>query len=334
MDDGLTVTVTGATGTVGRELIALLEADERVARVVAAARRPRDGRELGWRETHVTPADVRDPSALDRAFAGADVVVHAAFSIYGGRQRIDELHAVNVDGSLNVARAAVRAGVTRFVYLSSIAAYGIRGDNPQPLTEADELKPTDRHFYATHKYEVEPPLRAILDDAGIDTWILRPCGIVGPHTAGAALDAVPARATDLARRALRTLGRVGLRPVVVAPAVPTQFVHAEDVAAAALLCVHAQGPPGAYNLAGEDIVEGEEVPKLLGMRTLPLPRALRRRTMRAVAGLQRLYPLFAWPLTFAEPVIVDTTKARTQLGWRPRYSSRTALLSTRRGLGL
>lgn len=334
MDTGLTVAVTGATGTVGRELIAQLEADDRVSRVVATARRRRDGRELGWRQTSVTPADVRDPAALDRAFAGADVVVHAAFSIYGMRQRFDELHAVNVEGSLNVAAAAVRAGVKRFVYLSSIAAYGIRPDNPQPLREGDELRTTANHFYATHKAEVEPRLRALLADAGIETYVLRPCGIVGPHAAGAALDPVPNRVSNLARRALRAAARAGVRPVVIAPAVPTQFVHASDVAAAALLCVHGQGPAGAYNLAGEDVIEGEEVPGLLGFRTLPLPRRVRRPAMRAIAALQSLHPVFAWPLTFAEPVLVDTTKARTELGWRPRYSSRSALVATRPGLGL
>lgn len=328
------VAVTGATGTVGRELIRLLEDDERVSRVVASARLARPGTGLGWRSTAVTVADVRDPQALDRTFAGADVVVHAAFSIYGARQDRGELHAVNVEGSVNVVEAAARAGAERFVYLSSVAAYGIRPDNPQPLREDDVLKPTERHFYATHKSVVEPRLRAIAERAGMAFYALRPCGIVGPHAAGAALDPVPGRASDLARRALRAAARIGLRPMVVAPAVPTQFVHAEDVARAALLCVHAAGPPGAYNIAGEDIVEGEEIPALLGMRNIPIPRRVRRPVLRAVAVLQHLHPVFAWPLTFAEPVIVDTSKARTQLGWAPRYSSRAALLATRPGLGL
>ena len=333
MGDGLTVAVTGATGTVGRELIARLEDDPAVGRIVASARLPRDGRELGWKRTSVVTADVRDREALQRLFAGADVVVHAAFSIYGGRRSHAELHEINVEGTVNVAEAAVAAGVRRFVYLSSIAAYGIRGDNPQPLTEDDALRETPDHFYATHKSEAEPRLRAVLDAAGVETYVLRPCGIVGPHTMGAALDEVPPPLIGLGRHALQALSRAGLRPPVVAPAVPTQFVHADDVAAAAQLCVHGEGPAGAYNIAGPDIVEGEDVPRLLGLRTVPLPRSLRRPVMRTVARLQALYPAFAWPLTFAEPVIVDTTKARTQLGWEPRYSSRAALLSSRRGLG-
>jgi nucleoside-diphosphate-sugar epimerase len=333
MPDGLTVAVTGSTGTVGRELIARLEQDPRVARVVAGARLPRDGSELGWSRTPVVPADVRDGAALRRLFEGADVVVHAAFSIYGGRRSHAELHEINVGGSVNAAEAAVAAGVTRFVYLSSIAAYGIRPDNPQPLSEDDELKPTPDHFYATHKSEAEPRVRAVLERGGVETYVLRPCGIVGPHTMGAALDEVPNPLIALGRRTLRAASRIGLRPAVVAPAVPTQFVHADDVAAAAQICVHGDGPPGAYNLAGEDVVEGEEVPRLLGLRTLPLPRGVRRPVMRAVARLQSRWPVLAWPLTFADPVIVDTSKARRELGWTPRFSSRSALLSSRSGLG-
>ena len=334
MSDGLRVVVTGSTGTVGREVVRLLEDDPRVADLVATARVARDGGELGWLHTSAIAADVREPAALDRAFTGADVVVHAAFSIYGGRQDHEELRDVNVGGSRNVVDAAIRAGVRRFVYLSSIAAYGIRRDNPQPLLERDALRPTPNHFYATHKYEVEPELRERLAGAGIETYGLRPCGIVGPHAAGAALDPVPGRLADVVRRAMHTAARVGLRPVVVAPAVPTQFVHAEDVAQAVVLSVLGDGPPGEYNLAGEDVVEGEEVPRLLGLRVVPLPRALRRPVMRATAALQGLHPVFAWPLTFAEPVIVDTAKARNELGWRPRYTSRAALLATRPGLGL
>lgn len=333
MNKGLTVAVTGATGTVGRELIVRLENDERVGRIVASARLPRDGGELGWKRTRIVPADLRDREALGRVFEGADVVVHAAFSIYGGRRSHAELRAVNVDGTINAAEAAVAAGVNRFVYLSSIAAYGILGDNPQPLTEDDALRSTPDHFYATHKSEAEPRLRAILADAGVETYVLRPCGIVGPHTMGAALDEVPTPLIAAGRRVLRAAIRIGLRPPVVAPAVPTQFVHADDVAAAAQICVHGDGPPGAYNLAGNDVVEGEDVPRLLGLRTVPLPRGVRRPVMRAAARLQSLYPAFAWPLTFAEPMVVDTTKARTQLGWNPRFSSRAALLSSRGGLG-
>lgn len=329
----LTVAVTGATGTVGRELVRLLESDDAVARVIATARRSRNTTELGWRHTQVVPADVRDEAAVRRALAGADVVVHAAFSIYGMRHSEPSIRAVNVGGSLNVARAARDLGVERFVYLSSVAAYGFHGDNPQPLRESDRLRSTPHHFYASHKAEVEPLLRDLLAEAGIDTYVLRPAGIVGPHAAGAALDVVPEPVVRGARRLFSAAARVGLRAPVVAPAVPLQFVHAQDVAAAARLAALGAGPPGEYNLAAPDIVQGEDVPRLLGLRTLPIARRARRPVMRAVASLQGLWPVLAWPLTFVEPVVVDISSAQRDLGWTPRFSSREALLATRAGLG-
>src|SRR3712207_7122430 len=75
---------------------------------------------------------VRDPSALQEAFAGADVVVHLAFLITGNASR-ETTRAINVDGTLNAFRAAAAAGARRFVYASSVAAYGWHADNPERI---------------------------------------------------------------------------------------------------------------------------------------------------------------------------------------------------------
>src|SRR4051794_19313036 len=310
MSEPLTVAVTGATGTVGRELVRLLEDDAGVGRVVATARRVRDPADLGWRETTVRAADVRDAEAIATVLGGADVVVHCAFAIYGARMDHAALRAANVDGSPTAARAAIAAGARRFVYLSSVAVYGLHADNRQPLTEDDPIRPTPTHYYFAHKAEVEPRLRELLESAGVETYALRPCGIIGPHAAGAALDPVPEQRVAAVRRTLRRGARVGLRPLVVAPAVPMQFVHAEDVARAAQLAAHGEGEPGPYNLAAEDVLAGEEVPGVLGLRVIPVPRFVRRPVFRAVGRLQAVYPALAWPQAFADPVLVDTRRAR------------------------
>ena len=80
---GLTVAVTGPTGTFGFGLVPLLENDERIARIVGVARRPFDPAEHGWSKMSYRQGDVRDPVALQEAFRGADVVVHLAFLITG-----------------------------------------------------------------------------------------------------------------------------------------------------------------------------------------------------------------------------------------------------------
>src|ERR1700733_4253020 len=140
---GLTVAVTGPTGTFGFGLIPLLEADERVGRVVGIARRPFDPSEHGWNKMEYRRGDVRDAAALQEAFEGADVVVHLAFMITGAASR-QTIRAINVEGTLNAFRAAVACRVERFVYASSVAAYGFHPDNPIGMTEDWPTRPASR----------------------------------------------------------------------------------------------------------------------------------------------------------------------------------------------
>src|SRR5687768_5313557 len=125
----LTVAVTGPTGTFGFGLVPLLQADERVGHIVGIARRPFEPAEHGWTKLEYRRGDVRDRAALEEAFAGADVVVHLAFLITGSTDRATT-RAINVAGTLNTFEAAAAAGAGRFVYASSVAAYGFGRDNP------------------------------------------------------------------------------------------------------------------------------------------------------------------------------------------------------------
>src|SRR3954469_22002496 len=158
-EDLLTVAITGPTGTFGFGLVPLLQDDARIARMVGIARRPFDPAEHGWTKMTYRQGDVRDPDALEQAFAGAEVVVHLAFLITGTASR-DTIREINVEGSLNVLRAAAAAGATRFVYASSVAAYGFHQDNPVGMTEEWPTRPADHLFYAQEKAELEQLLRA------------------------------------------------------------------------------------------------------------------------------------------------------------------------------
>src|SRR5512146_1244890 len=116
-----TAAVTGPTGTFGFGLMPLLQADDRVARIVGIARRPFDPAAYGWTKLEYQRGDIRDPAALRAACGDADVVVHLAFLVTGAASG-EAIRSVNVEGTLNVFRAAARA--RRFVYSSSVAAYG------------------------------------------------------------------------------------------------------------------------------------------------------------------------------------------------------------------
>src|SRR5579859_6852051 len=219
---GLTVAVTGPTGTFGFGLIPLLQADERVARITGIARRPFDPDGFGWTKMEYRRGDVRDPATLREAFDSADVVVHLAFLITGAAPA-EELRAVNVEGTLNAFRAAAAAGARRFVYASSVAAYGFHPDNPVGMTEEWPVRPAARLFYAREKAELEHLLQAEatrLAAAAPALYLLRPPLVLGPHAVGAK-DLLPGplaplgrRLATLAARAVRA-GRVPRLPVLL-----------------------------------------------------------------------------------------------------------------------
>jgi nucleoside-diphosphate-sugar epimerase len=326
-ETGITVAVTGPTGTFGSALVPLLEADDRIARIVGIARRPFDPDERGWHKMDYRQGDVRDPDALSTAFRDADVVVHLAFLITGNASR-KTIRAINVHGTLNTFRAAAGAGSRRFVYASSVAAYGFHPDNPAGMTEDWPTRPAARLFYARDKAELEQLLRTEADaHPGLALYLLRPSVVLGPEFLGAK-ELLPGPLSALGRTITGRLSRGGRLPVPLPMPVPdlaTQFVHADDVGQALLLCVVAAGPPGAYNIAGDGIVTGTDIARELGARPVRLPGAPARAAARVFSRLPFLPPAAQWVEVFAHPPIMDTTRAREQLGWRPRHTGLEAL---------
>ena len=178
--------MTGPTGTFGFGLMPLLQADDRVTRIVGIARRPFDPAAYGWTKLEYRRGDVRDPAALQDAFCHADVVVHLAFLVTGAASG-EAIRAINVEGTLNAFRAAAAAGARRFVYSSSVAAYGFHPDNPVGMTEDWPVRPAARLFYAQEKADLEHLLQAeaAARPGGPALYLLRPSIVLGPHTVGA-----------------------------------------------------------------------------------------------------------------------------------------------------
>jgi nucleoside-diphosphate-sugar epimerase len=324
-DSNLTVAVTGPTGTFGFGLMPLLQADERIARIVGIARRPFDPNEYGWTKMTYRQGDVRDRAALEEAFQGAEVVVHLAFMITGAASR-ETIRKINVEGTLNAFRAAAAAGAQRFVYASSIAAYGFHRDNPVGMTEDWPARPAAHLFYAQEKAEIERLLEEeAVGHAGLGVYLLRPPIVLGPHAVGAK-DVVPKKLAPILHRLRDLMGRVPL-PVVALP-VPIQFLHEEDVGQAFLLCIVGAGAPGVYNLTGDGVLSGAQLIRELGLTPIPAPARLVRAAARGVAAVPYAPPFTEWAEAFTHPAIMDSSKARQELGWRPRYSSLEALRDT------
>jgi nucleoside-diphosphate-sugar epimerase len=327
MASDLTVAVTGPTGTFGFGLLPLLELNRRIRRVVGIARRPFDPAEHGWTKMEYRRGDVREPAALEESFAGADVVVHLAFMITGTAGR-DTIRAINVEGTLNAFRAATAAGAKRFVYASSVAAYGFHRDNPVGMTEEWPVRPAAHLFYAQEKAEIEALLA---DEAAahpeLALYLLRPPVVLGPH-AGGGKDLLPGPLGPLGRGVGRAVRSLPVPLPAPAPDVPMQFIHEDDVGQAFLLCVVAAGPPGAYNITGDGVLTGRDLVRELGLAPVPVPAGVVQTAARAVASLPFIPPVAEWAEAASHPAIVDASKAKTVLGWTPRYTSLEALRAT------
>ena len=233
----LTVAVTGPTGTFGFGLIPQLQADDRVVRIVGIARRPFDPAECGWTKMEYRRGDVRDPGALRDAFAHADVVVHLAFLVTGAASG-EAIRSVNVEGTLNAFRAAAAVGARRFVYSSSVAAYGFHPDNPAGMTEDWPVRPAARLFYAQEKAALERLLHAeaAARPGGPALYLLRPSIVLGPHAVGAK-GVLPRPLAPLGRWLAGRAARASPCHPVLVPALPLQLVHEDDTGQALLRCV-------------------------------------------------------------------------------------------------
>ena len=331
----LTVAVTGPTGTFGFGLIPLLQADDRIERIVGIARRPFDPEAHGWSKMEYRRGDVRDADALAEAFRGADVIVHLAFMITGTAPR-DTIRAINVEGTLNAFRAASQTGAKRFVYASSVAAYGFHHDNPIGMREDWPVRPAAHLFYAQEKAELEEVLgEEAVETDGPGLFVLRPPIVLGPHAMGAKA-MLPGPLQPLAGRLARLAG--GRLPVPLpapVPDLPLQFIHEEDVGQAFVLCIHGAGDPGAYNIAGDGVLSAREIAREIGLIPVPVPAQPVQAAARAIAALPDLPgapPVSEWTEALSHPAIMDTSKAKRELGWTPRFTGLEALRETLAGL--
>jgi nucleoside-diphosphate-sugar epimerase len=316
------VVVVGASGNVGTSLLRSLAGEPAVESVLGVARRiPKQSfPKTEWREADIASSPLRP------LFQGADAVVHLAWLIQPGRDK-QVLHEVNVEGSACVFRAAGAAGVRTLVYASSIGAYA-----PGPKDRGvDESWPTtgiDSSFYARHKAEVERLLDRF-EEEHPDTRVvrLRP-GLIFKREAASGirrLFAGPFLPNFLVRRSLI--------PVVPDhPRLIFQAVHSYDVGDAYRLALVNDDARGAFNVAADPVLDPDELARVLGARKVRVPGGL----LRGGAALSyrlRLQPSEpGWvDMAFAVPVM-DTTRARTELGWEPRRTSSEALLDLLEGM--
>ncbi|NKY29806.1 NAD-dependent epimerase/dehydratase family protein [Nocardia gamkensis] len=317
---GITVAVTGPTGEIGISAVSALEHDPAVDRILGMARRPFDPAAHGWTKTEYRRGDILDRAAVDALVADADVVIHLAFVIMGSRE---ESARVNLAGTRNVFEATVAAErVRRLVYTSSVAAYGYHPHNPSPITEDVPPEGSPEHYYSEQKAACEAALAEITAGSGLEVFVLRPCIVAGPKAP--ALHDLP---WEKLPGPLRTLARSNplFKPVIPDPGHPLQLVHHDDVAAAIALAATAQAPPGAYNIAGDGTLTLSEVVAALGGRPVRVPAVAATAASAALARLPFMPATLEWLHIVRTPVVMDTSRAKRQLGWEPAHTSAETL---------
>jgi UDP-glucose 4-epimerase len=321
------VAVTGPTGEIGKPLMSELERRPEVGAVLGMARRPFDPSAEGWEKVSYRRGDILDRGALAALFDGADVAVHLAFAIFGSRE---ETRRVNLEGTRNVFEAAIKAGVPRLVYASSVAAYGFHPENPQPLTEEVPARGSESFYYSAQKAELEDLLDELLIGSAVEAYVFRPCIVAGPRATMLIEQTVDAvRVVDPVPALRRGIERLPLiSPVLPDPGVPIQLVHHDDVARAMAAAICGDGPSGAYNLAGEGRIGVGDIARALGWRSVPVPRPAVDATRAAARRLTFASTKLEWAAALDTPVLMDTAKARRDLGWDPRHDAVDTLHET------
>lgn len=314
------VVVTGATGNVGTALVERLLADEAGHEVVGVARRLPAWQPPGAR---FVAADVAEDD-LTGVFRGAGAVVHLAWQ-FRPMHRPLLTWRVNVDGSRRVFDAVRRADVPCLVHASSVGAYSPGRDG-----RVDESWPTDSvptAAYGREKAYVERLLDAVeASDPDRRVVRLRPAFVFSERSASEQLRifAGPLPPTWLGRRELLPVFPWvrGLR---------FQALHAADAADAYARAVLGDAR-GAFNVAAEPVVDAGVVGRLLGARVVEVPPGLAR-TALAAAWHLRLVPAEPALLDLVQVLpLLDTTRARTELGWEPRVDAVAAVEALRSGV--
>jgi nucleoside-diphosphate-sugar epimerase len=220
--------------------------------------------------------------------------------------------------------------VKRLIYASSVAAYGFHPDNPQPLTEDVPTRGSDGFYYSAQKAELEDLLNELLLGSGVEAYVFRPCIVAGPRATMLIEQTVDAvRVVDpvpLLRKGAEKLPLVA--PVLPDPGMPIQLVHHDDVAQAMAAAICGDGPPGVYNLAGEGEVQVSDIAHELGWHSVPVPAPAVNAGSAAAKRLTFASSKFEWATALDTPVLMDATRARRDLDWKPRYDAKETLAQT------
>jgi UDP-glucose 4-epimerase len=309
----------GATGNVGTSLVEALAAEDRVTSVLGLARRLPT-----WRpaKTEWAAVDIATDE-LAPHLRGADVVVHLGWLFQPTHDPIQTWHT-NVLGGVRVFAATAAAEVPALIYASSVGAY-----SPGPAEQGLPDRPVDESW-PTHGWPIAPYcmekayLERVLDRFELDHPELR---VVRMRPAFIFKRQAAAEQRRLFAGPLlpHQLVHPKLLPVLPEPSgLRFQALHSADAADAYRLAI-AKDVRGAFNVAADPVLDAAAIATLLKTRSVRAPV----RPLRALlTAAWHLHLVPASPQLFDAVLrlpLMDTARARTELGWTPRYSALDAV---------
>ena len=295
------VVVTGASGFIGSHVCEMFSRAGLKVRRHTRLLRPGTTNPNEW----VVCDDLAKASDDDTPYRGARTVVHLAARAHilddKAVDPLTEFRKINTEGTLRIAKLAWKAGVKRFVFVSSI---GVNGNftKEKPFNENSIPNPTD--LYAISKYEAELALQEFSKASGLEVVIVRPPLVYGPGNPGNFL------------RLLKLI-KSGLPLPFGAVKNLKSFIYVENLASALLACI--QHPIAAnqtyvvsdgYDLSTPDLITA--LAKHMQRHPMLVPVS-----MTVIRALAKLAGKMGAIEKMISSLQVDSTKIRTELGWSP-----------------
>jgi UDP-glucose 4-epimerase len=300
-----TVAITGISGNLGRALAKQLHGH---ARIVGIDRRPFPGRP---KDLEIHQLDIRKRKAEDLfRRGGVDALIHMGI-LHDPRMSAEEHHQFNVLGTAKALEYCARYGVKKLVVLSSASVYGPHPDNTNFLTEDAPLMAAARFGEIRDLVEVDILAQSFTwKHPEVETVILRPVHIVGPHIKNA---------PSMYLRLRRPWHLLGFDPML-------QLIHYEDACRAMQLAL-TRGARGVYNVVGPGEVPLSAALRELGREPVGIPHLLARPLAKGLFRL-RLSEFPPGEVDFIQFLCtVDGSRFVRELGWKPAHGLRETIRS-------